>query len=73
MPVHHFPGWYELTVAHFQASKGYAGHVLCQALGSQWGKVMAFDVEDNDPPSFQRADYSIAAANAAPEVLTRAN
>ena len=73
MPVHHFPGWYEVTVSHFQANKGSAIDDLCHAFNSHWDKVVVFGDEVNDLPMFKRADYSIAVSNAAPEVLTAAN
>ena len=73
MPVHHFPGWYEVTVSHPQADKGSAVDDLCQAFNSKWKKVVVFGDEVNDLPLFERADYSIAVANAAPQVLTKAN
>ena len=73
MPVHHFPGWYEVTVSHPQADKGSAVDDLCQSFNSKWKKVVVFGDEVNDLPLFERADYSIAVANAAPQVLTKAN
>ena len=73
MPVHHFPGWYEVTVSHPRADKGFAVDELCQAFDSKWDKIIVFGDEVNDLPLFERADYSIAVANAAPEVLARAD
>ena len=73
MPVRQFPGWYEVTVSHLKADKGSALGSLCQALNSKWDRVVVFGDDVNDLPLFERADYAIAVANAAPEVLTKAN
>ena len=40
---------------------------------SGWDRVVVFGDDMNDLPLFERADYSIAVANAAPEVLAKAN
>ena len=73
MPVHDFPGWYEVSASHPHADKGFAVDDLCQAFSLQWDQVVAFGDEVNDLPLFERADYSIAVANAAPDVLAMAH
>lgn len=73
LPVHHFPGWYEVAVSHVKADKGSAVVGLCQALNFKWDHIVAFGDQVNDLPLFERADYAIAVENAAPEVLAKAD
>ena len=73
IPVRQYPGWREVTASHFKADKGIALKCLCQTFNSEWDQVIVFGDDINDLPLFERADYSIAVANAAPEVLTSAN
>jgi len=73
MPARQFPGWYEVTASHPQVDKGDAVDALVQALNSRWDHIVVFGDDVNDLPLFERADYSIAVANAAPEVLARAD
>ena len=73
MPARQFPGWYEVAASHVDADKGSAVEGLFQALDSTWDHVVAFGDEVNDLPLFERADYAIAVANAAPEVLAKAD
>ena len=72
-PVRQFPGWYEVTSSHLKADKGEAISGLCQELNAKWERVVVFGDDANDLPLFERADYAIAVANAAPEVLAKAN
>ena len=73
MPVRQFPGWHEVTASHPKADKGSAVSGLCQAFDSKWDRIVVFGDDLNDLPLFELADYAIAVANAAPEVLTKAN
>ena len=73
IPARQSPGWYEVAASHPQADKGTGVDGLCQALDSRWDRIVAFGDEVNDLPLFERAEYSIAVQNAAPEVLARAN
>ena len=73
MPARRFPNWHEVTASHLEADKGRTLSALRQVSNDNWDHVVVFGDDVNDLPLFEQADYSIAVANAAPEVLDKAD
>ncbi len=73
MPARRFPGWYEVTASNPEADKGKTLGVLWQEWNNGWDRIVVFGDDTNDLPLFERADFSIAVANAVPEVLAKAD